>query len=99
MTRRLVQLLFFGSLLLLTVPLWKKDNPPQFPRLQQALMNEPLQVPIKRAAFNTTVNGVTYTIQPLYAYDLYGLVVSLHDAQGPAGRPGPFPRLPGGVFP
>jgi len=81
MAKRLVQILFFGSLLLLTVALWKKDNLPQFPRLQQALMNEPLQVPVKRAAFNTTVNGVTYTIQPLYAYDLYGLVVSLHDSK------------------
>ncbi len=44
-------------------------------------MNEPAQAPVKRAAFNTTVNGVTYTIQPLYTYDLYGLVVSLHDSR------------------
>ena len=81
MAKRLVQILFFGSLLLLAVALWKKDELPQFPQLQQALMNEPEQVPVKRAAFDTIVNGVTYTIQPLYAYDLYGLVVSLHDAK------------------
>ena len=81
MNRRMVQFLFFGSLMLLGVALWKKDELPQFPQLQQALMNEPEQVPVKRVAFDTTVNGVTYRIQPLYSYNLYGLVVSLHDAR------------------
>lgn len=81
MNRRLVQMLFFGGLLLLALALWKKDDLPPFPQLQQALMNEPAQVPVRRAAFNTTVNGVTYTIRPLYAYDLHGLVVSLHDSK------------------
>lgn len=74
-------MLFFGSLMLLAVALWKKYELPQFPQLQQALMNEPEQVPVKRAAFDTTVNGVTYKIQPLYTYNLHGLVVSKHDSK------------------
>ncbi|MGH6629048.1 MAG: hypothetical protein ACREB3_04880, partial [Burkholderiales bacterium] len=78
MARTFVKLLLAGSLILLGVALWKKDELPQFPLLQQELMNEPEQVREKRAAFDTTVNGVTYKIQPLYSYNLYGLVVSMH---------------------
>jgi hypothetical protein len=81
MPKRLVQLLFFGGLLLLAVALWKRDELPQFPLLQPVLMNEPEQAPVKRAAFDTTVNGVTYRIQPLYTYNLHGLVVSRHDSK------------------
>jgi hypothetical protein len=81
MAKRRIQFLFFASLILLGVALWKKDELPQFPQLQQQLMKEPQQVPVRRAAFETTVNGVTYRIQPLYSYDLYGLVVSMHDAR------------------
>lgn len=80
MSKRLVQLLFFGSLALLAVALWKKNDLPQFPLLQPALLQEPGQVPATRPAFNTTVNGVNYRIRPLYSYDLHGLVVSQHDA-------------------
>ncbi len=81
MARRLVQLLFFGSLLLLAVALWQRKDLPQYRELQPVLLKEPEQVPVKRAPFDTTVNGVTYTIRPLYSYDLHGLVVSQHDAK------------------
>ena len=81
MARLLVKLLLAGSLSLLAVALWKKDELPQYPLLQQDLLKEPEQIQVKRAPFNTTVNDVTYKIQPLYSYDLYGLVVSLHDAK------------------
>ena len=40
-----------------------------------------MQVAVRKAAFQTTVNGVTYTVQPLYTYDLYGVVVSMHDTK------------------
>jgi hypothetical protein len=79
--RRLVQLLWFGSLVLLLFALWKRVELPQYPLLDQSLLTEPEQVPVKRAAFDTSVNGVAYQIQPLYTYDLHGLVVSLHDAK------------------
>lgn len=80
MTRRLVQLLWFGSLALLLVSVWKRVELPQYPLLQRELLNEPQQVAVRKAAFDTTVNGVTYQVQPLYSYDLHGLVVSKHDA-------------------
>ncbi len=81
MARRLVQLLLASSLVLLGVALWQKDDLPQYSFLQPELLQEPEQVPVKRAAFETTVNGVTYKIQPLYTYNLHGLVVSQHDSK------------------
>jgi len=77
-----VRLLLCGSLILFAVSLWQKDVLPDASTLQTELLDEPQQHPVTRAAFQTTVNNVTYSIQPLYRYDLYGLVVSLHDAQG-----------------
>ena len=49
-------------------------------KLAAPVQDDPLQKPTGRDAFLTTVGGVEYTVRPLYAYDLYGLVVSKHDA-------------------
>jgi hypothetical protein len=69
MNKRLVQLLFFGSLVLLAVALWQRKDLPQYRELDPALLKEPEQVAVKRAPFNTTVNGVTYTIKPHRVFD------------------------------
>jgi hypothetical protein len=69
------------NLLLLAVALWKSDALPPPPELSPALLEEPAQVPVRQAAYTTTSHGVTYTVQPLYAYELVGLVVSKHDAK------------------
>jgi hypothetical protein len=46
------------------------------PRLQM----EPVQRPTDAKRFNHKAGGVEYYIQPLYSYELYGLVVSRHTA-------------------
>ncbi len=81
MTKRLVQLLLASGLILLTAATWQKTALPPRQGLSPDLLKEPVQVQIRQAAFDTTVNGVTYTIQPLYTYDLRGLVVSMHDSK------------------
>ncbi len=45
------------------------------------LKGEPTQNKIEKSAFSVNVNKVDYEIQPLYDYELYGLVVSyeIHD--------------------
>jgi hypothetical protein len=78
MAHSFVQLLLIGSLILFAVCIWRKDVLPQ--ALRPELLQEPQQRALSRAAFETTVNDITYTVQPLYIYDLYGLVVSSHDA-------------------
>jgi hypothetical protein len=52
--------------------------PPQ--QLQELMSSEPRQTEIRQEPFQTTRNGIEYTIKPLYDYDLYGLVVSKHNA-------------------
>ena len=69
-----------GSALLAAVSFWMKDALPPPAGLRAELLEEPRQVAVKNAALDTTVNGVQYSIQPRYSYDLYGLVVSLHES-------------------
>lgn len=80
MARKFVRVLLIGSLLLLALALWRKDVLPNPQVLRQELLEEPQQVAVQRAAFETSAGGVTYSVQPLYTYDLYGLVVSRHDS-------------------
>jgi len=60
---------------------WKSDALPATERLRSELASEPLQTQISKPTFDTTVDGITYTVRPLYEYDLYGLVVSRHDSK------------------
>jgi hypothetical protein len=59
---------------------WQRDALPPPERLDPALEQEPLQRAVATEPFQTTVGGITYTVRPLYAYELHGLVVSKHDA-------------------
>ena len=81
MARSLVKFLFAGGLLLLTIALWQRHELPAPDRLAPALQQEPAQVQVRETPLLTTVGGVTYRIQPLYSYELHGLVVSLHDTR------------------
>lgn len=80
MTRKLIKWMLIASLLLLLVAWWRSDALPGNAELASALLDEPLQVANKQPAFSVLSKSVTYTVQPLYDYDLYGLVVSKHDA-------------------
>lgn len=54
------------------------------PQLQEA----PLQTPLSANPFQATVNKNTYTVEPKFEYEIYGLVVSynLHDGEFGAHR-------------
>lgn len=81
MLQRLSQLLLCGGLVLLGVSVWKKDELPLAGRVQQALLQEPVQSATRQAPFQAKVGDVTYDINPLYSYELHGLVVSRHDSE------------------
>ncbi|MBL8482682.1 MAG: hypothetical protein JNJ60_10825 [Rhodocyclaceae bacterium] len=49
--------------------------------LRPELSQEPEQIAVQQTAFEAPAGGVRYTVRPLYSYDLYGLVVSRHDAR------------------
>ncbi len=76
----LLKTILLASGVLLGVALWRGDALPPPAALTPALLDEPVQIPVRRAAYVTSSHGVDYTIQPLYEYELVGLVVSKHDA-------------------
>jgi hypothetical protein len=78
--RALVRLLFIGGFTLLAASLWQRHELPEPGRLLGNLRQEPEQVQVREPPKTTTVNGVTYTIKPLFSYELHGLVVSRHDS-------------------
>jgi hypothetical protein len=69
-----------GSLLLGVISFFKKDSLPAPAALRAELDQEPQQIAVQRPLLRAEVKGVQYSIQPKYSYDLYGLVVSLHDS-------------------
>ena len=78
--RTLARATVLSGLLLLTVGLWFKDALPPPEQLRPQLLAEPVQVAVREPPFKTVVEGVEYSIQPRYSYDISGLVVSLHDS-------------------
>ena len=65
---------------LLITAMYKDGVLPGPGELRAELVHEPLQEPISVPPVKTTVGGVTYTIEPSHTYDIYGLVVSKHNA-------------------
>lgn len=78
--RTLVRLLFIAGFTLLAASLWQRHDLPEPDRLLESLQQEPEQTQVREPPRTTTVNGVTYTIKPLFSYELHGLVVSRHDS-------------------
>ena len=80
MNNRLGKWLICGGLVLLLCALWMTSVLPEPPVLRAELLDEPEQVAVSRQPMPVAVGGIDYSVQPLYKYDLYGLVVSKHDA-------------------
>ncbi|MGB1558278.1 MAG: hypothetical protein ACPHCJ_10885 [Oceanococcaceae bacterium] len=80
------RLLLYGlgfSLLLLGYSWWLGDRFVDDMLIQPELVDPPKQRSLRAPSFITTVNQTPYTVQPLYEYELHGLVVSyaLHNAK------------------
>ena len=69
-----------GALALAAFSWWRKDVLPPPAALRAELLEEPQQLAVKAQPLRASVNGVDYSIQPKFSYDLHGLVVSLHDS-------------------
>lgn len=76
-----IRALLAGGAALLALSLWRAEALPGGLPLRPELLREPQQTLVTRPAFSTTVQGITYSVQPLYSYELYGLVVSRHDSR------------------
>jgi hypothetical protein len=79
MARAVRSLMIAGAALAATA-CWQRNGLPPPERLDPALHDDPVQLAVDVAPFETTVGGVTYTVRPLFSYDLFGLVVTKHDS-------------------
>ncbi len=59
-----------------------KDRLPNPDGIVEELLLEPYQEEVEIEEFTTERKGIVYTVNPLYEYDIYGLVVSYSDARG-----------------
>lgn len=78
--RLFLKLFLLAGLVLLIAAWWRSHALPERSQLLAALQEEPEQRPMRAQAFEVTAGGIAYAVQPLYQYDLYGLVVSKHNA-------------------
>ncbi len=62
--------------LVLLVSCWKRNDLPDQLLAESSLWRDPSQVAVSEGSFNINAGGESYEVQPLYEYDLYGLVVS-----------------------
>jgi hypothetical protein len=77
---RLFKWLFIVSLVLVGFTYFQKDLLPGPENYDQKRFVAPKQTPTTASPFGLSVNGQQYRIEPVYAYELEGMVVSYHDA-------------------
>jgi len=69
------------SFVILLICFWNRNDFSSDLSVVDELSHDPKQTKVELAPFTVQVNQVAYEIQPLYEYEIYGLVVSyeLHD--------------------
>lgn len=73
-------LILAAGALLCALGWWQQDTLPSPESILPDMHLDPVQTEIDESPFETTVGEFTYTVEPQYAYELHGLVVSRHDA-------------------
>jgi len=75
-----VRIVFYLSIGILIATFFLKNTLPPKEKIAQELYQDPIQRKTYQSAFKVNVAGSDYQVDPLYTYQLYGLVVSQHDA-------------------
>jgi hypothetical protein len=78
MTKKLLRIILVVSFVIFAASYIKKDGFPDNTEILDDLYTPPVQTKVYMDAFDIEVEDVVYTIQPLYSYELYGMVVSQH---------------------
>jgi hypothetical protein len=83
MLRKLNHWAMIASALTLAVAFWNRNDLPGVIDFKPQLEHGPRQRPIAEPPKIVSYAGVDYRVEPLYSYELYGLVVSyrLHDGE------------------
>ncbi len=77
---RTLQWVFLLSTLLAAVSYGQKDQLPKPEFYTQQVLSEPLQSVTQAQPFDIEANGMVYTIEPKFDYQLNGVLVSYHDS-------------------
>lgn len=75
-------ILIATSFLWLLVSFWNRNDLPGNIEYVREIANEPEQTATREKPFYATVNDVEYLIEPEYAYDLTGMIVSYRQHEG-----------------
>jgi len=88
MLRALNRWVLAASALTLVVAFWNRNDIPGAIDFKPQLTQEPRQRPVEKAPLTVPFAGVDYRVEPLFSYELYGLVVSYrqHDGQSSMHR-------------
>jgi len=79
---RLNNILIATSFLWLLASFWNRNDLPGNIEYVNEIANEPEQTTTREKPFYATVNDVEYLIEPEYAYDLTGMIVSYRQHEG-----------------
>ncbi len=79
---RINNIVIAANFVLLLVSFWNRNDLPQNIDYVAEILNEPLQTATSKASFDASYNGVKYRVEPEYAYDLYGMIVSYRHHDG-----------------
>jgi hypothetical protein len=82
MFRALNGTVLVASALLLATAFWNRNDLPATRDLHPALAHDPLQRPIAAEPRTVSYAGVDYRVEPLFDYELHGLVVSYRQHDG-----------------
>src|SRR5262245_20053345 len=82
MLQTLNKAVLIGSALTLVVAFFNRNDLPGRIAFSPQLENEPRQRPITQKPLTVPYAGVEYRVEPLYSYELYGLVVSFRQHDG-----------------
>lgn len=82
MLRTLNKGVLIASGLTLVVAFWNRNDLPGAIDFQPQLEQEPRQRPIAKPPSTVRYAGVEYRVEPLFSYELYGLVVSYRQHDG-----------------
>ena len=82
MLRTLNRWVLVASAVTLAVAFWNRNDLPGAIAFQPQLAQEPRQRPIEKPPLTVPFAGVAYRVEPLFSYELYGLVVSYRQHDG-----------------
>ncbi len=72
--------IFLISLAITSYTYFQKDRLPEIDFYDATQLKSPQQTSTHKQSFETRVNDQTYTVNPLFDYELHGVIVSYHDA-------------------